>query len=109
MTVERPQPHYRAPAAHDPDILSKQSEVPGSMLTSQTRAVGDHTPEAAEDARSRGGQGAEEGSGMEARSGDQSARSAEKIFRLHFSVIRMGSRGAFVLCTDAPESMLSSN
>ena len=33
------------------------------------------------------------------RSADQSARSAEKFFRLHFSVIRMGSRGTFVLCT----------
>ena len=30
---------------------------------------------------------------------DQSARSVDKIFRLHFSVIRMGSRGTFVLCT----------
>ena len=36
---------------------------------------------------------------IEARSGDQSARSAETFFRLHFSVIRMGSRGTFVLCT----------
>ena len=36
---------------------------------------------------------------IEARSVDQSARSAEKNFRLHFSVIRMGSRGTFVLCT----------
>ena len=34
---------------------------------------------------------------IEARSGDQSARSAEKFFRLHFSAIRMGSRGTFVL------------
>ena len=33
------------------------------------------------------------------RSADQSARSAEKFFRLHFSVIRMGSRGTFVPCT----------
>jgi len=39
-----------------------------------------------------GGQAAE-GSGIEARSGD-------------FSVIRMGSRGTFVFCTDAPGSML---
>ena len=36
---------------------------------------------------------------IEARSADQSARSAEKFFRLHFSAIRMGSRGTFVLCT----------
>ena len=47
-----------------------------------------------------------EGSGIEACSGDQFVRSAEKKFRLHFSVIRMGSRGTFVLCTDAPGSML---
>ena len=61
--------------------------------------------QAAEDVISRGGQAAE-GSGIEARSGDQCARSAEKIFGLHFSVIRMGSRGTFVFCTDAPGSML---
>ena len=36
---------------------------------------------------------------IEARSADQSTQSAEKNFRLHFSVIRMGSRGTFVLCT----------
>ena len=36
---------------------------------------------------------------IEARSADQSARSTENFFRLHFSVIRMGSRGTFVLCT----------
>ena len=35
----------------------------------------------------------------EARSADESARSAEKIFRLHFSLLRMGSRGTFALCT----------
>ena len=29
-----------------------------------------------------------------------------KFFRLHFSVIRMGSCGTFVFCTDAPGSML---
>jgi len=29
-----------------------------------------------------------------------------KFFRLHFSVIRMGSRGTFLFCTDAPGSML---
>ena len=34
---------------------------------------------------------------IEARSADQSVRSAEKNFRLHFSAIRMGSRGTFVL------------
>ena len=34
---------------------------------------------------------------IEAQSGDQSARSVEKIFGLHFSAIRMGSRGTFVL------------
>ena len=32
-------------------------------------------------------------------SADQSARSVENFFRLHFSLIRMGSRGTFVLCT----------
>ena len=31
------------------------------------------------------------------RSVDQSARSADIFFRLHFSAIRMGSRGTFVL------------
>ena len=36
---------------------------------------------------------------IEARSADQSARSAEKIFRLHFSLLKMGSRGTFALCT----------
>ena len=36
---------------------------------------------------------------IEVCSADQSARSAEIFFRLHFSVIRMGSRGTFVLCT----------
>jgi len=30
----------------------------------------------------------------------------KKNFRLHFSVIRMGSRGTFVLCTDVRGSML---
>ena len=30
-------------------------------------------------------------------SADKSAQSAEILFRLHFSVIRMGSRGTFVL------------
>ena len=35
----------------------------------------------------------------EARSADQSARSAENFFRLHFSLLRMGSRGTFALCT----------
>ena len=36
---------------------------------------------------------------IEARSADQSARSPEKIFRLHFSLLKMGSRGTFALCT----------
>ena len=36
---------------------------------------------------------------IEARSADQSALSAEKFFRLHFSLLRMGSRGTFALCT----------
>ena len=35
---------------------------------------------------------------IEARSADQSARSAGKNFRLHFSLLRMGSRGTFALC-----------
>ena len=36
---------------------------------------------------------------MEERSADQSAQSVEIFFRLHFSVVRMGSHGTFVLCT----------
>ena len=36
---------------------------------------------------------------IEVRSADQSAQSAEKFFRLHFSLLRMGSHGTFVLCT----------
>jgi len=52
-----------------------------------------------------GGQAAE-GSGIEAFSGDQSARSAVKFCHLHFSVIRMGSRGTFLFCADEPGSML---
>ena len=36
---------------------------------------------------------------IEARSADQSSRTAENFFSLYFSVIRMGSRGTFVLCT----------
>ena len=38
---------------------------------------------------------------IEARSADQSARSTEKFFRLHFLLLRMGagSRGTFALCT----------
>ena len=35
----------------------------------------------------------------EVHSGDQSAQSVENFFHLYFSVIRMGSRGTFVLCT----------
>ena len=38
---------------------------------------------------------------IEARSADKSARSAENIFHVNFSVIRMGSRGTFVLCTSS--------
>ena len=40
---------------------------------------------------------AAEGSGIEVRSANNSMRSAEKIFQLHFGVIRMGSRDIFVL------------
>ena len=36
---------------------------------------------------------------IEARSADQSARSAEKFFHLHFSVVWIGSRSTFALCT----------
>ena len=36
---------------------------------------------------------------IEVRSADQSARSAENFFRLHFSLLRMGSRGTFAVCT----------
>ena len=36
---------------------------------------------------------------IEVRSADESAQSVENFFSLHFSVIRMGSRGTFVLCT----------
>ena len=36
---------------------------------------------------------------IEARSADQSAQSAENFFRLHFSLLRMGSRGTFALYT----------
>ena len=35
----------------------------------------------------------------EACSADQSAQSAEKIFHLHFPVVRMGCCGTFVVCT----------
>ena len=35
----------------------------------------------------------------EVQSGDKPARSVEKNFHLHFSVIRIGSRGTFMLCT----------
>ena len=44
---------------------------------------------------------------IEVRSGDQFARSAEIFFRLHFSVIRMGSRGTFVLCIARSRCMRS--
>ena len=36
---------------------------------------------------------------IEGLSGDPSAWSMEKIVRLHFSLIRMGSHGTFMLCT----------
>ena len=36
---------------------------------------------------------------IEARSADLSARSAEKFFHLHYSVVWIGSRTTFVLCT----------
>ena len=39
-------------------------------------------------------------------SGDPSARSAEKIFNLHFSVVWIGSRSTFVLCTAPPKYYL---
>ena len=39
---------------------------------------------------------------------DQSAQSTEKNYCLHFSVIRMGSHGTFVLCT-ASSRCTSSN
>ena len=45
---------------------------------------------------------------IEVRSGDQSARSAEKFFAFIFSVVRMGSRCTFVLCT-ASSRCTSSN
>ena len=40
-------------------------------------------------------------------SGDPSARSAEKIFHLHFSVVWIGSRSTFVLCTALPRPYLA--
>ena len=42
---------------------------------------------------------------IEARSADQSARSAENFFRLHFSLLRMGSRDTFALCTASSRCM----
>jgi len=38
------------------------------------------------------GSDAAEGSGIEVRSADHSTQSVEKVFHLHFSVIRMGSQ-----------------
>ena len=35
---------------------------------------------------------------IEVCSADQSARSVDKFFRLHFSLLRMGSHGTFALC-----------
>ena len=40
-------------------------------------------------------------------SGDPSARSAEKFFHLHFSVVWIGSRSTFVLCTALPRPYLA--
>ena len=42
---------------------------------------------------------------IEACSVKQSARSAEIFFRLHFSLLRMGSRGTFALCTASSRCM----
>ena len=42
---------------------------------------------------------------IEVRSVDQSAQSAENVFRLHFSLLRMGSRGTFALCTASSRCM----
>ena len=36
---------------------------------------------------------------IKVRSADQSVRSVEKFFHLHFSVVWIGSRSTFVLCT----------
>jgi len=36
---------------------------------------------------------------IEVRSADQSARSAEKFFHLYYSVVWIGSRSTFALCT----------
>ena len=49
---------------------------------------------------------AAEGSGIEGCSADHSMRKCGKNISLHFSVIRMGSHGTFMLCTDVPGSML---
>jgi len=40
-------------------------------------------------------------------SGDLSARSAEKFIHLHFSVVQIGSRSTFVLCTALPRPYLA--
>jgi len=40
-------------------------------------------------------------------SGDPSTRSAEKFFHLHFSVVWIGSRNTFVLCTALPRPYLA--
>ena len=40
-------------------------------------------------------------------SGDPSARSAEKFFHLHFSVVWIGSRSTFVLCSALPRPYLA--
>jgi len=40
-------------------------------------------------------------------SGEPSVRSAEKFFHLHFSVVWIGSRSTFVLCTALPRPYLA--
>jgi len=40
-------------------------------------------------------------------SGDPSGKSAEKFFHLQFSVVWIGSRSTFVLCTALPRQYLS--
>ena len=67
--------------------------------------------EVAEDVRSRGGR-LQKGAAYRRVVVISPREAWKKIFRLHFSAIRMGSRGTFVLCTDTPDvpgSMLSSS
>ena len=66
----------------------------------------EHLSEAAEDVRGRGGR-LQKGAPYR-----HVVVNSPPSFRLHFSAIRMGSRGTFVLCTDTPDvpgSMLSSS